>query len=296
MRHLGNICDIHGYDIEPVDVITGGSPCQDLSIAGRRRGLKHEENGDEETTRSGLFIEQMRVVREMRERDRHAGRSGIAIRPRYMVWENVYGAFSSGEPKGADFAIVLEEIIKVCEPEASDFHVDIPDGGWPTAGCYYAEDGSWSVAWKTVDAQFWGTPQRRKRIALLADFNGPTSADILFDPQLRRETQDSESDQAQQCSGRRHAGTVSPLEKSVYGHSQQGAAEGEGTPEGTESGTGGSGGDRAQYSLSFRERAGKPGGGKGILISEEAAGSIAQINIPSVISFQQGNGEGGNDA
>ena len=312
MRHLGNICNVHGYDIEPVDLITGGSPCQDLSVAGLRKGLKHEENGDDETTRSGLFIEQMRIVREMRERDRRTGRSGIAVRPRYMVWENVYGAFSSGKPKGADFAIVLEEIIKVCEPEASDFHVGIPDGGWPTAGCYYAEDGSWSVAYKTVDAQFWGTPQRRKRIALLADFNGPTAADILFDPQLRREAEEPEPDKAESDSGRRSSGTVSPIGKSMSGHPEQSGAERERTSEGTESSVGepsvfgidqqgGKGGANytegiaptlasdshgTPHAVSFQERAGKPGGGKGILIQEEHTDSLRQSYVQSVYSIQ----------
>lgn len=101
-----------------VDVIFGGSPCQDLSVAGKRAGMKHSDRGDEETTRSGLFMEQIRIVKEMRERDRANGNGGVRCRPRYMVWENVPGAFSSGQPKGADFAAVIEEIIKVAEPGA----------------------------------------------------------------------------------------------------------------------------------------------------------------------------------
>ena len=101
-----------------VDVIFGGSPCQDLSIAGNRKGMKHTDRGDDETTRSGLFMEQIRIVKEMRERDRANGNDGVLTRPRYMVWENVPGAFSSGQPKGSDFAAVIEEIIKVAEPGA----------------------------------------------------------------------------------------------------------------------------------------------------------------------------------
>lgn len=116
MKHFGDITKLSGYELPVVDVITGGSPCQDLSIAGARKGMKHEGRGDEETTRSGLFMEQMRIVKEMRERDRADGRTGIFVRPRYMVWENVPGAFSS--KAGADFAAVIEEIIKVCEPDA----------------------------------------------------------------------------------------------------------------------------------------------------------------------------------
>ena len=102
------------------------------------------------------------------------------VRPRYMVWENVPGAFSSGNPKGADFAAVIEEIIKVAEPGTS-VSVCVPNGGWTKSGCYYAEDGSWSVAWRVHDAQFWGVPQRRKRIALVADFGGLSAPEILFE-------------------------------------------------------------------------------------------------------------------
>ena len=108
MKHFGDITKISGYDLPVVDVITGGSPCQDLSVAGKRAGLAGE--------RSGLFMEQMRIIKEMRENDRRDGRTGWMVRPRYMVWENVPGAFSS--KSGADFAKVIEEIIKVCEPSA----------------------------------------------------------------------------------------------------------------------------------------------------------------------------------
>lgn len=172
MKHVGDITRIRGDEIPVVDCITGGSPCQDLSIAGKRAGLAGE--------RSGLFMEQMRVIKEMRKKERDSGRIGSNIRPRYMVWENVPGAFSSGKPKGSDFAVVIEEIIKVCEPDA-DVHVCIPNNGWTKSGCYYAEDGSWSIAWRLHDAQFWGVPQRRKRIALVADFGGLTAPEILFE-------------------------------------------------------------------------------------------------------------------
>ena len=172
MKHYGDITKINGAEAPVVDVITGGSPCQDLSVAGKRAGLAGE--------RSGLFMEQMRIVKEMRERERATGRTGWMVRPRYMVWENVPGAFSSGNPKGADFAAVIEEIIKVAEPGAS-VSVCVPNGGWTKSGCYYAEDGSWSVAWRVHDAQFWGVPQRRKRIALVCDFGGLSAPEILFE-------------------------------------------------------------------------------------------------------------------
>ena len=173
MKHFGDITKLSGYELPIVDVITGGSPCQDLSVAGKRAGLAGE--------RSGLFMEQMRIVKEMRERDeRDNGRTAWLVRPRYMVWENVPGAFSSGNPKGADFAAVLEEIIKVAEPDAC-VQVCVPDGGWTKSGCYYSADGRWSIAWRLHDAQFWGVPQRRKRIALVADFGGLSAPEILFE-------------------------------------------------------------------------------------------------------------------
>ena len=181
MKHFGDITKLNGSELPVVDVITGGSPCQDLSVAGKRAGLAGE--------RSGLFMEQMRIVKEMREHDRLSGRTDFLVRPRYMVWENVPGAFSSGSPKGADFAAVIEEIIKVAEPNAC-VRVCVPDGGWTKSGCYYSADGSWSIAWRVHDAQFWGVPQRRKRIALVADFGGLSAPEVLFERQgLRRDTE-----------------------------------------------------------------------------------------------------------
>lgn len=166
MIHLGDITKINGAVAPIVDCIIGGSPCQDLSIAGKRVGLAGE--------RSGLYMEQIRVVREMREHDRANGRSGEFIRPRYMVWENVPGAFSSNH--GKDFAAVLEEAAKIAEPEAPA--VPVPEKGWPTSGCLMGD--GWSVAWRVLDAQFWGVPQRRRRIVLIADFGGRTAPEILF--------------------------------------------------------------------------------------------------------------------
>ena len=171
MKHLGDITQIKGNEAPTVDCIIGGSPCQDLSVAGKRAGLAGE--------RSGLYMEQIRIIKEMRVNDRSSGRSGVDVRPRYMVWENVPGAFSSN--KGKDFAAVLEEAIRVAEPETPD--VPVPEKGWPTAGCIVGE--SWSVAWRVLDAQFWGTsdkplPQRRRRIALVADFGGHSAPEILF--------------------------------------------------------------------------------------------------------------------
>ena len=140
---------------------------QGLSIAGKRAGLAEE--------RSGLFMEQIRIIKEMREADVRRNRTGQLIRPRFMVWENVPGAFSSN--KGDDFRTVLEETIRVAEPNAPD--VPLPEKGkWPLADCWIGD--GWSVAYRVLDAQFWGVPQRRRRIALVADFGGHAAPEILF--------------------------------------------------------------------------------------------------------------------
>ena len=172
MIHLGDITKIHGGEAPVVDVVIGGSPCQDLSIAGKRAGLAG--------ARSGLYMEQIRIIKEMRERDMASGRTGEFVRPRYMVWENVPGAFSSNG--GKDFAAVLEEAIRITEPEAPD--IEVPEKGWNTWGGYHDEmGGRWSVAWRVLDAQHWGVPQRRRRIALVADFGGDTAWEISFEQQ-----------------------------------------------------------------------------------------------------------------
>lgn len=168
VKHLGDISKIHGGEIEPVDIITFGSPCQDLSVAGKRAGLKHEANGDEETTRSGLFMEAVRIIKEMR-----AATNGKY--PRFALWENVPGAFSSN--KGEDFRIVCEELIKIVEPRAS--MPEVPKNGWAYADSYVGD--GWSLAYRTFDAQYWGVPQRRRRIHLIADFRGECAREVLFE-------------------------------------------------------------------------------------------------------------------
>lgn len=168
MIHLGDVSKVNGADIEPVDVITFGSPCQDMSIAGKRAGIKHTGNGDEKTTRSGLFMEAVRIIKEMREATH--GRY-----PTFAVWENVPGAFSSNN--GEDFRLVLEELAKIVEPTCT--MPQMPKGGWPYADRYMGD--GWSVAYRTLDAQFWGVPQRRRRIYLVADFGGQRAGKILFE-------------------------------------------------------------------------------------------------------------------
>ena len=231
MKHIGDVCKINGADIEPVDCIIGGSPCQDLSGAGKRAGLAGK--------RSGLFMEQIRIIKEMRANDRAAGWAGQLIRPRYMVLENVPGVFSSN--KGADFAAVLEETVRIVEPEAPS--VPVPEKGWPTAGCLMGD--GWSVAWRVLDAQFWGVPQRRRRIALVADFGGKSAPEILFN-----------SDR-------------------VLGNPAESGATGERLAAGAESG--------ASYAV--RIRGGCDGGGKGALVQENKSGTLGTGNDQTIFCY-----------
>lgn len=157
MKHLDDITKINGAKIEPVDVITFGSPCQDLSVAGKRAGLDGE--------RSGLFMEAIRIIREMRD-------ATNGLYPRFIVWENVPGAFSSNG--GYDFQAVLSEI--------SESEIPMPgSGGWAPAGM--VRGGKADIAWRCLDAQHWGVPQRRKRIFLVADFRGRSAGEVLFKPE-----------------------------------------------------------------------------------------------------------------
>ena len=158
MKHYGDVAKMDGGKIEPVDIITFGSPCQDMSIAGRREGL--------DGSRSSLFYEAVRIVKEMR-----CATDGRY--PRYIVWENVPGAFSSN--KGADFQSVLE---KICSVKGYEIDPARP-AKWPAAGEIVADD--FSLAWRVFDAQYWGVPQRRKRIYLVADFAGGSAGKILFE-------------------------------------------------------------------------------------------------------------------
>jgi len=160
MKHLGDVTKINGAEIEPVDIITFGSPCQDMSVAGKREGLGG--------ARSGLFMDAVRIIREMR-------RASDGHYPRFAVWENVPGAYSSN--KGQDFRAVLEEI--------AEAEIPMPASGkWAEAGMVRTE--RIDVAWRTLDAQYWGVPQRRKRIFLVADFGGFSASEILFESESLR--------------------------------------------------------------------------------------------------------------
>ena len=197
MVHLGSVTEINGGEIPPVDVISFGSPCQDLSVAGHQKGIH-------EGTRSSLFFEAIRIIREMREHDRAAGRSDIDLRPRFAVWENVPGAFSSNG--GDDFRAVLQAF---CSIRGGRDHIvpRPPKGKWGNAGCVVGE--GYSIAWRIYDAQYWpGTPQRRKRIYLVADFATERAGEILFESEGMRgdsaqggETREGASGDAQGGSG-----------------------------------------------------------------------------------------------
>lgn len=160
MKHLGDVTKVKGDEIEPVDIITFGSPCQDLSVAGKQTGL----SGD----RSSLFYEAVRIIKEMRDKTN-------GIYPTFAVWENVPGAFSSN--RGEDFRVVLEMLCKIKGGET----VNVPrpeKGKWNTYGCIMGDD--YSIAWRVLDAQFWGVPQRRRRVFIVADLRGQRAAEILF--------------------------------------------------------------------------------------------------------------------
>ena len=232
MKHLGDITKIHGDKIEPVDCITFGSPCQDLSIAGRRAGLAGE--------RSGLFIEAVRIIKEMRS-------STNGLYPTFAVWENVQGAFSSNG--GEDFRAVLEELASVEQPDASIPRP--PRGGrWSKAGAI-AGNG-WSLAWRQLDAQYWGVPQRRKRIALVADFGGQRAAEILFE-------RTSLSGNPESCV---------KAWKEVAGLAANGTA----------------GNDRVvgQNAYTIKIRGGCAGGGKGALVQTEKVGTLSTLQDQTV--------------
>ena len=204
MLHVGDITKLDGAELPPVEVICGGSPCQDLSVAGKRQGLAGE--------RSGLFMEQVRIVKEMREADGRRGIPDDLVRPRYLVWENVPGAFSSAG--GEDFRAVIEEIVRIKD---SSCHVPRPDAGrWGPAGAAILGD-KFSLAWRVLDAQFWGVAQRRRRIFLVADFGGLTAPEILF------------------------------KQDSLPGNPASGRGEGQGTPGAAQGGADGAGGTCLTY-------------------------------------------------
>ena len=225
MVHLGDITKMSGYTIPPVDVITFGSPCQDLSIAGKRAGMAGE--------RSGLFSEAVRIIREMRY-------ATFGAYPKYAVWENVPGAFSSN--KGEDFHAVLQSLCRVIDPDAVIPRPTNARGGikWPRAGAILADH--YSLAWRTMDAQHWGVPQRRLRISLVLDLTGGRAGEILFEPE------------------------------SLRGHFAPGITPGQATAGAVENGAG-----TADRAFTLKIRSGCEGGGKGALVQTEKSATLSTL-------------------
>ncbi|MCI6574733.1 DNA cytosine methyltransferase [Corynebacterium kozikiae] len=228
LTHVGDVSKLDGGRVEPVDIITFGSPCQDLSIAGRRAGL--------EGNKSNLFFEAIRVIKEMR--DATGGQY-----PRFAVWENVPGAFSSN--KGDDFHDVLKHLTAIIDEQAA---AELPrPQRWERAGAIVGD--GYSLAWRVLDAQFFGVPQRRRRIFLIADFGSQRAPEILFDPhQLSNSA--GQSEEVQQA-------TTTPA---------------------------GNGAEGTSKAYCLRMRQGKPGGGKGPLIQTELSGTLATGNDQTVFA------------
>ena len=222
VKHYGDVSTINGAELEPVDIITFGSPCQDMSIAGKRAGLDGE--------RSGLFHQAIRIIKEMRE-------ATNGEKPRYCIWENVPGAFSSNG--GNDFKAVLEAVIGVKE---EGIEVPSPENHrWPKADVYLGD--GFSVAYRVLDAQYWGVPQRRARIYLVADFDGGSAGEVLF------------------------------KSEGLSGYTPQGFGAWEGTAGGVEKGAGEAGG-RPDAGSGDGRYCLNPQGCSGITLTEEQTGTL----------------------
>ena len=277
MLHLGDITKINGATVPITDCVIFGAPCQDISVAGLRKGMLHESKGDSETTRSGLFHEAIRIIKEMRERDEANGRSGEFIRPRYAVYENVPGAFSSN--KAEDFRIVLEEIAKIADKDAV---IPMPPKNkWTTSGCIVGD--GWSIAWRVLDAQFWGltyyldnrgilklgTPQRRRRIALVADFGGQSAQEILFVRQgLSGHSNESREERQGTTSDPKGSLGVYDRERGETDHNGGNCGDSRHLQEN----------GRGNVAYTMQERAGCEGGGKGALVQTDRSSAIKTVN------------------
>lgn len=245
MKHLGDITKIHGDQIEPVDCITFGSPCQDLSIAGRRAGLAGG--------RSGLFVDAARIIKEMRK-------ATNGMYPTFAIWENVPGAFSSNG--GEDFRAVLEELARIEQPDVSIPRPSGRGGRWSKAGAIVGN--GWSLAWRQLDAQYWGVPQRRKRIALVVDFRGQRATEILFE------------------------------RASLSGNPDESIKTWEATPGHSQASSYGR--DRGGNSYTLKIRSGCAGGGKGALVQTEKSATLSTLQdqtlFQPVVYDARGNGDG----
>ena len=277
MIHLGDITKIKGDNIPPVDVITFGSPCQDLSIAGKRAGLSGE--------RSGLFMEAVRIIKEMRE-------ATNGEYPKYAVWENVPGAFSSN--KGEDFRAVLEELARIKEAGIS---IPRPNKSkWAKAGLITGDD--WSIAWRTMDAQHWGVPQRRLRISLVLDLTGGCAGEILFEPESLRGhfAPGVTAGQATAGTVENGAGTADRVYAEVsnvcafkLGNSEQARSIGY-AEELAPTLNAECGGNKPACAYTLKIRSGCEGGGKGALVQTEKS---ATLSGDKAVTLTTATGQGG---
>lgn len=262
MKHYGDISAIDGSELEPVDIISFGSPCQNLSVAGKREGL----DGD----RSSLFYEAIRIVKEMRE-------ATNGKYPRYIVWENVPGAFSSN--KGEDFKAVLEEICKVKDEQVS---ISKP-AKWENAGRIMGD--GYSVAWRLLDAQYWGVPQRRQRIYLVADFDGGSAGKILFESEgLSGYSAEGFQSWQNAANGITEGiGETGSQDSLMFeNHSQDTRYRGPLTVAQTVSSTYGTGGNNQPFVVqtpkTLKVRCGSEGGGKGALVQDNLSATLSTNN------------------
>ncbi|WP_167958529.1 DNA cytosine methyltransferase [Anaerosporobacter faecicola] len=262
MKHYGDISTLDGLELEPVDIISFGSPCQNLSVAGKREGL----DGD----RSSLFYEAIRIVKEMRE-------ATNGKYPRYIVWENVPGAFSSNS--GEDFKAVLTEICKVKDEQVS---ISKP-AKWENAGRIMGD--GFSIAWRLLDAQYWGVPQRRQRIYLVADFDGGSAGKILFESEglSGYSAQGFKSWQNAANGITEGVGETGGQDSLMFeNHSQDTRYRGPLAVAQTVSSTYGTGGNNQPFVVqtpkTLKVRCGCEGGGKGALIQDNLSATLSTNN------------------
>lgn len=289
MVHLGDITKMSGYTIPPVDVVTFGSPCQDLSIAGKRAGMAGE--------RSGLFSEAVRIIREMRY-------ATFGAYPKYAVWENVPGAFSSN--KGEDFHAVLQSLCRVIDPDAVIPRPTDARGGikWPRAGAILADH--YSLAWRTMDAQHWGVPQRRLRISLVLDLTGGRAGEVLFEPEGLRGHFAPGVTPGQATAGavENGAGTADRVYAEVsnvcafkLGNSEQARSIGY-AEELAPTLNAECGGNKPACAYTLKIRSGCEGGGKGALVQTEKSATLSTLQDQTLFAAEpliydaRGNGDG----
>lgn len=289
MVHLGDITKMSGYTVPVVDVITFGSPCQDLSIAGKRAGMAGE--------RSGLFSEAVRIIREMRY-------ATFGAYPKYAVWENVPGAFSSN--KGEDFHAVLQSLCRVIDPDAVIPRPTDARGGikWSRAGAILADH--YSLAWRTMDAQHWGVPQRRLRISLVLDLTGGRAGEVLFEPESLRGHFAPGVTPGQATAGTVENGDgtadrvyaeVSNVCAFKLGNSEQARSIGY-AEELAPTLNAECGGNKPACAYTLKIRSGCEGGGKGALVQTEKSATLSTLQDQTLFAAEpliydaRGNGDG----